>query len=93
MLDLRILRDMPPGTYFATGEAMDSQDSLFLANTGQQLRWVAVRGHGPLDWAIYAHFSDRDIYWIAKQGDKVQGVKYIQLCVPCDNEALEQYRR
>lgn len=44
-LNLKMLIDMPGGTVFATGVKLDIPNSLFIANTGKQLRWVAVRGH------------------------------------------------
>ena len=92
MLDLQMLKDMPPGTVFATGTETDTKDSLFMANTGKELRWIAVRGGGHFDWAIYCHFADKDIEWIKRQGDKVRFEKHIRRLVPCDDEAYRKYR-
>ena len=92
MLDKKMLADMPPETIFATGLADDVEGGLFMANTHRELRWVAVRGHGPLDWAIYCHFSTRNIDWIRKHGDKVGQEAHIKMLVPCDNEAFASYR-
>ena len=91
MLTLEQLKAMPEGTIFATGTAMDAPDGLFLANTGVELRWVAVRGRIH-DWAIYAHHSYHDIVWIKRHGDKVHFDVHIKKCVPCDAEAFEMYR-
>ncbi len=91
MLTLQKLKDMQPDTIIATGIANDNPDELFMANTNRQLRWVAVRG-GIHDWTIYCHFADKDIEWIKKQGDKVCMKSHIKKLVPCDDEALHQYR-
>ncbi len=93
MLDLQMLKTMPPGTMFATGVAMDKENELFMANTGKALRWVAIRGHGAFDWAVYCHFSDKDTAWVKRFGDKVGGEEHIRKLVPCDDEAYQKYRR
>jgi len=91
MLDKQMLEAMPPDCIFATGTTMDNENGLFMANTGKQLRWIAIRG-GYYDWAIYCHFSNRDINWIARQGDKVTMENNIRKLVPCDDEAFKLYR-
>jgi hypothetical protein len=92
MLDLRMLNDMPPGTIFATGTAVDEPDGLFMARTGRTLRWIGKRGHGHGDWCIYCHFSESPIDWIAAHGDKVNAEAHIRKLVPCDDEAFARYR-
>lgn len=94
MLTIEMLKDMPHGTIFAEGMAMDVKDGLFMANTGKKLHWVAVRGHGLLDWAVYCHFATEDSTKrsIASNGDKVCAPPHIRFCVPCDDEALKEYR-
>lgn len=92
MLDLRMLIDMPAGTKFATGEAMDEPDGLFLANTGKKLRWVAVKGHIQRDWSIYCQVAEWSVDSIASNGDKVGMERHIRSCVPCDDEAFAHYR-
>lgn len=93
MLTQKMLDQMPFGTIFATGIMEDKPDGLFLANTGRDLRWVAVRGgFGSNDWAIYAHFDDKDTEWIRRHGDKVHDKIHIRRCVECDDEALANYR-
>ena len=96
MLTIEMLKAMPLGTIFAEGKAKDVEGELFMANTGKELHWIAKRGHGPLDWAIYYHFATDDlqaIEHIAQHGDKVCFDKNIRFCVPCDDEALKEYRR
>jgi len=92
-LDVQMLQAMPPGTRFATGVATDCSEGLFMANTGKELRWVAMRGQGTHDWAIYCHFDAATIDEIARTGDKVQMEQHIRFCVPCDDAALKCYRR
>lgn len=91
MLTLQQLKDMPSDDIFATGVAIDNEDGLFMANTGKELRWVAVRG-GIHDWAIYYHFSDKSADWIRSYGDKVYDERNIKKLVPCNEEAFALYR-
>lgn len=91
MLTLKDLEQMPKETIFATGLALDNEDGLFMANTGKELKWIAVSGCNT-DWAIYCFFSYKDIEWIEANGDKVQQSRNIRKCVPCDDGALGAYR-
>lgn len=93
MLTLKQLQAMPEGTIFAIGTAIDddSVNGLFMGNTKQRVRWVAVRG-GIDDWAIYCHFAEKSLDWIKKHGDKICDEIDIKRCVPCDKEAFGQYR-
>ena len=91
MLTLEKLEEIKPHTIFATGTAIDNELGLFMANTGKELRWVAVRG-GIADWAIYCHFADRDVEWIQRHGDKVHMESHIKMCMPCDEESFKRYR-
>ena len=92
MLTLDQLKAMPEDTIFATGIADDVPDGLFMANTGRELRWVAVRG-GIHDWAIYCHFSEHDEEWIRRHGDKVHSENHIKKLVPCEDQAFAMYRQ
>jgi len=47
------LDKLDSGTIFASGIDFDGNDGIHLCNTGELLRWVAVRG-GVDDWAVYA---------------------------------------
>ena len=91
MLTLQKLKDMKPGTIFATDVAMDNAGGLNMTRSGKQLRWVAVRG-GIWDWAIYCHTFDKTEEWIKQHGDKVHSTEHIERLVPCDDEAFKMYR-
>jgi len=91
MLTLEILKKIEPDTIFATGTAIDNELGLFMANTGKELRWVAVKGYNN-DWCIYCHFADKSQYWIMDHGDKVCSERNIKMCMPCDDEAFKRYR-
>jgi hypothetical protein len=43
MLTLQALKDMKPGI-FTSGTTTDNPDGVNMTNSGQALRWVAVRG-------------------------------------------------
>jgi len=94
MLTLQQLKDMPPKTVFASGEVENSPDGIYMtdSNVGSKLRWAARRG-GIHDWAIYIHWAYHSLEYILNQGDKVTGVENIKKLVPCEQEALEMYRR
>lgn len=92
MLTVQMLKDMRPGEVFATGVQEDRPGGLFMARTGRTLRWVAVRGKGIPDWAIYCHFAEHDAEWIADHGDKVCLEEHIRRCVPCEDDAFRMYR-
>jgi hypothetical protein len=100
MLDLNMLNAMPPGTMFAAGVGFDVSYNIYVAGTGKRLRWVAVRGQGILDWAIY-YMPEDTVFGvkifpsddrIAREGDKIFGNNLIQRLVPCDDDALKMYR-
>jgi len=91
MLTLEKLKALPPQTIFAKGEIVDSPEGINMMNSGQMLRWVAVRG-GIHDWTIYCHFAEKSYEWIEHQGDKVIGERHIKKLVECDKEAFEMYR-
>lgn len=91
MLTLQQLKDMAPGTVFASGETVDSSEGINFDNTGASLRWVAVRG-SIHDWAIYADLFYKEEAEVRDMGNKVFNRETIKKLVPCDNEALEMYR-
>ncbi len=91
MLTLKQLKDMPDHTVFAHGVTTDDAAGINMANTGQQLRWVAKRGQIH-DWAIYIHFAYNDEKFVREQGDKVTSEANIKKLVPCDDEAFAMYR-
>lgn len=91
MLTINDLMRFQPRTIFATGTAKDEPGGLFMAGTGKELRWVAVRG-AIEDWAIYCHYAECDEYDIRDHGDKVCFETHIRRLVPCDDEAYAMYR-
>ncbi len=84
MLTLKMLKDMPPGIVFATGEAEDSPAGINMTHSHKQLRWVAVRGKGMPDWAIYIYWDYETIDYIKVSGDKIHNPNHIKKLVECD---------
>ena len=91
MLDIQMLKTMPPLTIFATGVTTDDENGINMTRSGKELRWIACRG-GIWDWCIYCHWSDKTIEWIHDYGDKVTSKENIKKLVPCDDEAFQMYR-
>lgn len=91
-LTVYALELLEPRATIATGFAPDSPEGINMTNSGKSLRWVAVRGQGAPDWAIYCHWSWRDVEWIKRMGDKVHDRKTIKRLVPCTAEVLKRYR-
>jgi hypothetical protein len=77
---------MEPGKVFAKGEAMDVR--LHRA----PIRWVAVRGHGDGDWALYYHLRDWSYAEIRASGDKAFTKEAIFDLVNFDEDAWQLYR-
>jgi len=92
MLDLEMLKIIPAGTVFGEGIVIDNPDGINMTNSGKDLRWVAKKGFGYDDWAIYIHWADNDILFVAEQGDKVNWEDNIRKLVPCTDEVYEKYR-
>lgn len=59
----------------------------------EPIRWVAVRGGGYHDWAIYRGPLEWDEDMIRRQGDKIMSDDVIRYLVPCDDAALQNYRK
>ncbi len=84
MLDLQMLKTMPPGTIFAQGG--------FVKNK-HKFKWIAKRGGGYRDWCIYAHnWKGMDNDFISRHGDKICSEDKIKKFVPCTPGAFEVYR-
>lgn len=92
MLTVEMLKEMEPGKIFATGVHFDQPEGLHMMGTGKKLMWVACRGEGFHDWAIYCHFPFHGEDWIKRNGDKVHGEEHIKLCVHCTDDAFKLYR-
>ncbi len=85
---------MAPDTIFAQGEVRDNPEGVNMANTGQSLMWVAVRG-GIYDWAIYIdnpYIPLGSYSGVRSNGDKVTNEENIKKLVPCDDDAFAMYR-
>lgn len=85
MLDMQMLKAMPPDTTFAVGIVKDER--LYK----EPVAWVAIRGRIE-DWAIYYHKELYGFDYISKYGDKCFIKGLIQELVPCDDEAFKAYR-
>jgi hypothetical protein len=57
---------------------------------GKRIKWVAVRGRGYWDWAIYYSPTLRDSRAIAEHGDKIYSPEHF---VVFDESAKKLYRR
>jgi hypothetical protein len=93
-MTMRELETVVPGEIFAKGELPNSPEGIYMTdgNLGRTLRWLAVKGHGYDDWAIYCGWADTSWGEIRSNGDKVAGKDNIQKCVPCDDDVFKRYR-
>lgn len=60
MLTVEKLKSMQPWEIFASGEWVDDWKLFNIRWEGRQVQWVAVRGKGYHDWAIYYHLSNEE---------------------------------
>ena len=90
MLTIEKLKEMPIGI-FDSGTVSDNSIGINISDSGELLRWVAVRG-GIHDWAIYCHWASATVEWIRAYGDKVHNDNYIKRLVECDEESFNMYR-
>lgn len=92
-LTTKMLIDMPPGCIFASGLVpnADTEDGIFMNRAGGMLKWLAKRGEGYHDWAIYMLFSDSSFDEIERVGDKCP-LSCVEKLVKCDKEAMYLYR-
>lgn len=88
MLDVQMLKAMPDGCIFATGEGLIPE-----LHSQKEVRWIAKRGDGAWDWAIYYHLINKSVSFIEQQGDKVFTDSTIKKLIPCDEESLKIYRK
>ena len=92
MLTIDDLKTMLPGI-FSHGTMLDNPLGIHMTGSGRMLRWVACRGVGYHNWAIYCHHEEHDWGIVASNGDKVHADATIRRLVPCTDEAFEIYRR
>lgn len=87
---------MPDGNIFAKGVIANSPEGLFMTSDpeyqGRPLLWLAKRGNGYHDWAIYVHWAENGEDFVRTNGDKVS-IHNIQKLVDCDDAALSMYRK
>lgn len=86
MLTAQILKDMQPGAIIAKG--ITNNPRLHKDN----VKWIAVRGKGFHDWALYYHFEHMSDQYVLDVGDKSTTEGVIRSLVPCDDEAWALYR-
>ena len=86
LLNFTTLKEMAPGKVFAEGQVKDAR----IYNT--EIRWLAKRGEGYHDWAIYYHTPDKSLIYIEQYGDKIFTADMIRELVPCTDEAYALYR-
>lgn len=75
-------------------ETTNSMEGVFMSGdyVGEKISWIAKRGSGNADWAIYVGWTHRTVEWIMMYGQKVKDPANIRKLVPCDDEALALYR-
>ena len=56
------------------------------------LMFVCKKGEGYDDWAIYCHYPERGVAWIAENGDKIRSSSNIRSIFPCSDEVFALYR-
>lgn len=86
MLDMKLLKAMPPRTMFSSNVVTEPR-----LYKGGDVRWVAVRG-GIADWAIYYHLAKYSMNYVRDYGDKCFTRELIRELVPCTDEAFKAYR-
>ncbi len=93
MLTLDKLKAMAPGEIFAKGVVSNSPEGVYMTGNdlGRELIWVAKRGDFH-DWGIYLHWASLGEQYVINNGDKLTNKKYIDMLVPCEDQAFEYYR-
>ena len=97
MVTIEILKSYPDTQIFRRGEFNSSDfPDLFLPiqiNANNNLiSWIAKKGSGYDDWAIYYHYSDIPEKLIISNGIKIKSIPIIRKLVPCTPEVLNKYR-
>lgn len=93
-LSFKEFQNIESGTVFAKGIIMDGPNGLHMTNNSEQeLRWLAKKGEGYDDWAVYVATSSQSYEYIEQYGDKVFSERNILKCIQADRETLNRYRR
>lgn len=100
------LIQMRPGFIFASGDIPNDAEDGILMDTFEEyqaLRWIASRGEGYHDWAIYISQAESTnigdgVYtipdeWIRKNGIKLSSEANIKKLIPCSDAAYALYRK
>lgn len=91
------LKSMPASRVFATGVTSNDPDGVFMSNErrGEKLDWIAKRGDGFHDWAIYTWWNseNKPVSWIMRHGQKVGDMNNVKKLINCDEGAAALYRR
>jgi hypothetical protein len=85
-LSVENLKEIAPDSIFTTGTGLYPE--LF----SRPVRWVAVRGAGFHDWAIYYHHEHTPAEEVKNIGDKCTSPSVIKRLVPCSEAAFSLYR-
>lgn len=95
MLTFEQLKQIPEGEIFAEGVVINAPSGIFMSTSriDGRLLWLAKKGHGHHDWAIYIHWEDMGREYVSREhGDKVMDKANILKLVPCDGKTLDRYR-
>ena len=79
------------GKVVLTGTAPDSPDGLHMTGSGQELRWVVVKGFND-DWTLYVRYAHDSEVFVAHHGDKAHGKENILNVLDIQDGLLSQYR-
>lgn len=93
-LTVEQLKAIAPDGCFAQGTATNCPAGIYMSmqREGELLMWIAVRGTGHHDWAIYINWASDGWDSVLTKGEKVTSKANIQKLVDCDDEALALYR-
>lgn len=85
------IKRMQGGQIFAAGETINNQFTETY-DEGEPIRWLAILGQAK-DWAIYFGPAEFNMVQVRANGQKLTSLEKVQELVPCDEKALERYRR
>lgn len=91
-----MLSRIQEGAFFAKGFFVDDASGINIADTGNLVKWVAVKGDVE-DWCIYYQNPHegtftKDFYDIAINGDKLHYASHIMQLVYATPEMMNLYR-
>lgn len=97
MLTVEKLKAMQPKEIFAKGETTDDEKGINIWTTWTKIHWVAVRGDGFHDWAVYIRGSWNWL-WIGDYSKSIAATwdkcpkSQIRKILEVDDEAFALYR-